>query len=130
MTSELRVPRTMEPNAGAFPEPLHTALERHGETIVVVASGEIDLSSADRLQAQLRALLSTVGRVVLDLRHVVFIDLSALRCMLAVDKASRHSGVEFLLVPGPRQVQRLFELTGSEDVLRFIEPSRIDRGRM
>jgi len=130
MTSSLRVPWTMEPNAGAFPEPLHTALERHGETIVVVASGEIDLSSADRLQAQLRALLSTVGRVVLDLRHVDFIDWSALRCMLAVDKASRHSGVEFLLVPGPQQVQRLFELTGSEDALRFIEPSRIDRGRM
>jgi anti-anti-sigma factor len=116
--------------AEGFPEPLHTELERHGETIVVVASGEIDLSSADRLQAQLRALLSTARRVVLDLRLVVFVDLTALRCMLTVEKASRHSGVEFLLVPGPQQVQRLFEVTGSEDALRFIEPSRIDRGRM
>jgi anti-anti-sigma factor len=115
--------------AYGFPEPLHTELERHGDMIVVLASGEIDLSSADRLQAQLRGLLSSFRRVVLDLREVVFIDAAALHCMLEVDKASRAAGVEFLLVPGPRQVQRLFQLTRTDDVLRFIEPSRIDRSR-
>jgi anti-anti-sigma factor len=115
--------------AERFPEPLHTELERDGETIVVIASGEIDLRSADRLQAQLRGLLSSVSRVVLDLRHVVFMDSTALHCMLEVDKASRDAGVEFLLVPGPEQVQRLFQVTRTEDVLRFIDPSRIDRSR-
>ena len=110
-----------------IPEPLRTELERHGETIVVVASGEIDLTSADRLQALLRGLLSSVNRVVLDLRQVVFIDSTALHCMLEVDKASSDADVEFLLVPGPPQVQRLFQVTRTADALRFIEPSRIDR---
>lgn len=116
--------------AEGIPESLHTELEQHGETIVVVASGEIDLTSADRLQAQLHGLLSSVDRVVLDLRQVVFIDSTALRCMLEVDKASRDANVEFLLVPGPPQVQRLFQVTRTEDALRFIEPRRIDRNRI
>jgi anti-anti-sigma factor len=131
MTTALRADRIMTPTgAEGFPEPLHTELTRHGETIVVVAFGEIDLTSADRLLAQLRGLLSSVKQVVLDLREVVFIDSAALHCMLEVDRASRDAGVEFLLVPGPQQVQRLFQVTRTEDALRFIEPSRIDRRRM
>ena len=38
-------------------ELMHAELERHGDTVVVVAVGEIDLNSAGRLQAQLRGLL-------------------------------------------------------------------------
>jgi anti-sigma B factor antagonist len=130
MTSALRVPPMMTRfGTEGFPEPMHTELTRHGDTVIVAASGEIDLSSADRLQAQLRDLLSSFSRVVLDLRRVVFIDSTGLRCMLAVDKASRETGVEFLLVPGPREVQRLFRLTGADAALRFIDPNRIDQSR-
>jgi anti-sigma B factor antagonist len=104
------------------PEPLHTALERREDTTVVVASGEIDLTSADRLQAQLRDLLNGSRRLVLDLREVVFVDSTALHCMLVIDEASRAAGVEFALVRGPRQVQRLFDLTRTEERLHFVEP--------
>jgi anti-anti-sigma factor len=105
-----------------FPEPLKTRQVRHGDTVVVVASGEIDISSADRLLAQLRGLLDSSRRLVLDLREVVFIECSGLHCILDVDEASRGAGVEFVLVPGPPRVQRLFELTRAADTLHFIEP--------
>ena len=128
MTTALRVPLIM-PRTGpqGIPAPFDTELERHGETIVVVASGEIDVSSVDRLHTQLRSLLSRSSRVVLDLRQVDFIDATGLHCILDVNRASRDAGVEFLLIPGPEQVQRLFHVTRTEHLLRFTEPGRTDR---
>jgi hypothetical protein len=49
-----------------------------------------------------------------------------LHCILDVEKASRAASVDFALVPGPPQVQRIFEITKTADMLRFIEP--IDDG--
>ena len=107
-----------------FPEPFGTELRPHGTTVVVVASGEIDLNCCDRLHAELRRLLSDFRRIVLDLRDVDFIDCSGLHCLLDVNRASREAGVEFELVRGPKQVQRLFEVAHADDVLRFIDPNR------
>jgi anti-anti-sigma factor len=105
-----------------IPEPLQIEPERHGDTVVVIASGEIDLSTADLLRAQLHELLDSCRRLVLDLRKVDFIESTGLHCILDIDKASRAVSVEFALVPGPPQVQRLFEITRTADRLRFIEP--------
>jgi anti-anti-sigma factor len=115
-------PIMIRPGIDDVPEPLRTRQVTHGDTVVIVASGEIDLSSADRLQAQLGGLLGSCRRLVLDLRDVDFIDSSGLHCILHVEKASRAASVEFALVPGPPPVQRLFELTQTSDILHFIEP--------
>ena len=104
------------------PEPLHTEQHRHGDTVVVIASGEIDLTSADPLRAQLLGLLDSCRRLVLDLRRVDFMESSGLHCILDVDKSSRGTGVDFALVPGPPGVQRLFEVTKTLDCLHFIGP--------
>jgi len=104
--------------ANQLSQPFHAELEQRGETTVVVASGEIDLASADRLEACLRGAHARSGRVVLDLRQVVFIDCAGLRRILRFNDASR----DFALIPGPSQVQRLFRLTGTFGELRFIDP--------
>jgi anti-sigma B factor antagonist len=104
-------------------ELLHTELERHGDTIVVVASGEIDLSSAGRLEAQLRRRLDCADEIVVDLRQVSFIDSSGLHCMLDIHTACCAAGVAFGLIPGPPQVQRVFQVTRTEKLLRFVEPA-------
>jgi anti-anti-sigma factor len=101
-------------------EPVQTELERHGDTVVVVVFGEIELSCAGRLNARLHELLGSAGRLVLDLSDARFIDLCGLHGLLDVDQASRAAGVEFALVPGPPAVQRLFEITGTDEALRFI----------
>jgi anti-sigma B factor antagonist len=129
MTTSLRAPAIMSRiGPPGPPAPFRTELERRAATIVVVVHGEIDLFSADRLHAQLTGLLSSSSRIVLDLRQIDFIDSAGLHCVLDVDRASRDAGVEFLLVPGPEQAQRLFDVTRTEHLLRFTEPGRIDRG--
>jgi anti-anti-sigma factor len=104
-----------------IPPPFHAELQRFGETIVVVASGEIDLAYADQLDACLRDAHAQSERVVLDLRRVVFIDCAGLRRILRFNDSSR----DFALIPGPGQVQRLFLLTRTFGALRFVQPDEI-----
>jgi anti-sigma B factor antagonist len=100
-------------------EPDSTERE-HRDTIVAVVFGEIDLTCSGRLNARLRELIGRARRLVLDLRDVRFMDISGLHCVLDVHHASRAAGVEFDVVPGPPAVQRLFQVTKTDEMLRFI----------
>jgi len=102
-------------------EPFQAELRRRGDTIVVVASGEIDLAYADELEAGLRAALNRSLRVVLDLRDVEFLDCAGLRRILDFQQLVREAGGEFALIPGPSQVQRLFDVTRVSGALCFID---------
>lgn len=102
-------------------QPLSMRLEQHKDTVVLIASGEIDIVHADRLRTRLLELIESFRRVVLDLREVEFIDSTGLHCVLDVDVASQGAGVEFTLIRGPARVQRLFELTGTDDRFRFVD---------
>jgi anti-anti-sigma factor len=59
---------------------------------------------------------------VLDLRGVSFIDSTGLRLALDLDAAARGDGFRVELIPGPPQVQRIFDLTGALDQLPFVMP--------
>jgi anti-anti-sigma factor len=104
------------------PEPFRIDIEPHRATVAAIAHGEIDLVSAPELATQLGELLGTgFARIVLDLRDVPFIDSSGLRVILDTDAACGRRGVEFAMVPGPTSVQRLFQLTGTDAQLQFVE---------
>jgi anti-anti-sigma factor len=82
--------------------------------------GELDLASADAMEERLAAIEEQrPARVVIDLGGLAFIDSSGLRVLLLADSRARESGFELVLVPGPEPVQRVFEMTGALDVLRF-----------
>jgi anti-sigma B factor antagonist len=109
------------------PEPFMATLEPHREAIVVVARGEIDLDSAAELEKRLREVLDAgFSRIVLDLRNVSFVDSTGLRAILTMDTATRAAGVRFALIQGPYAVRHLFELTSTDQALRFIAPHEID----
>lgn len=83
--------------------------------------GEVDIATAPRLDLKLRELRdSGFDHLVVDLRKVVFLDSSGLRILLAWDDTARNEGLDFELVPGPAPVQRLFDVTGVRDRLRFV----------
>ncbi len=110
------------------PPPFRTELEPHRDTILVAAEGELDMSSAGQLDAQLRELREAgFRRIVLDLRGLSFIDSSGLRTILDAHAASRTACVDFVLIQGPKPVRRLFELTATEAALHFVDPAEIER---
>lgn len=112
---------------GGVPQPFRTELEPHRDTILVAADGELDLSSAGELDAQLRDLREAgFKRIVLDLRRVTFVDSSGLRTILDAHAASRAASVDFALIQGPMPVRRVFELTATEAALHFVDPVEIE----
>lgn len=85
-----------------------------GHEARVALDGELDLASAEALEHEVRDLRRAgFDRVVVDLRHVEFLDSTGLRVLLCLREAAKREGHLLVLVPGPRQVQRLFELTAT-----------------
>jgi anti-anti-sigma factor len=86
--------------------------------VTVFIDGEIDLASADRLAAILRAALDSDPRGMdLDLTSVRFCDVSGLRALLIARAHARSRGRHFALGPHSPAVARLLELTDTRSML-------------
>ena len=95
--------------------------------MVVTVAGELDLSSAPELAYALRQASRLGNELLVDIERVEFMDCAGLRVLLewAGDDGGRGPSV-LSVTPGPRQVQRLFELTGADRLLRVISPVSFD----
>jgi anti-anti-sigma factor len=88
--------------------------------IKVTLVGELDLASARQMEEHFAAIDEQApARVIVDLAGLAFIDSSGLRMLLLADARAREHGYELVLLPGREPVQRVFEMTGALDVLRF-----------
>ena len=97
---------------------------RNGTVAVVVPTGELDLSGAAILEAELDRLVEEpdLGTVVLDLRRLEFMDSSGLRLVVLADMRAREAGRRFSLVRGGETVHRVFEITRMSERLEFVDP--------
>jgi anti-anti-sigma factor len=84
--------------------------------------GEFDIAYAPQLEREIRRFAEAGGnRLVIDLRGLSFIDSTGLRIVLEARQRAANSGFDLEIVRGPEQVQRVFELTGLEDHLPFVD---------
>jgi anti-sigma B factor antagonist len=96
-----------------------TSAVEDGEASISL-TGELDLSGARQLEARLDEVeREAPARLVIDLGGLAFIDSTGLRLLLQADARARERGCELLLRRGQPSVQRVFEVTGALDVLRF-----------
>jgi anti-sigma B factor antagonist len=86
----------------------------------VQLTGELDLANVNAADSRLREAWRSASVVILDLRAVSFIDCSGLKLVIDADTRMRHTGGRLMIVRGPAQVQRLFELTGITDQFEII----------
>jgi anti-anti-sigma factor len=110
-------PVDLPPDGGLF----RCEVVRDGEAARVRAIGELDMAAAPALAAEI-AQLRQAGcpRVIVDLSELSFLDSSGLRLLLDCHAEARRDGHTVALIPGPRAVQRVFELTGTTEHLPFI----------
>lgn len=107
-----------------MPGGLSISSVQDGGTVRITLEGEMDLASATAVEDGLRAAeASSPTRVVVDLSQLAFIDSTGLRLLLQADARARQQGYELVLRPGEASVQRVFEITGALDVLRFEDSS-------
>jgi anti-anti-sigma factor len=85
-------------------------------------SGDLDIDSGPTIEAALRQC-QTLGTtaVVVDLRSVTFIDSSGLWTITLARGWCLKFGYRFSLIRGREAVQAVFELTGLDDVLPFVD---------
>ena len=102
--------------------PIEIATDTTGANPIIRVSGELDLSTCDRLQAAIRAVESLrPAAVVLDLRKVTFLDSTGLRLLLVEEATARINGRRLLLVRPEEGAGRVFRLALLEDRFEFVE---------
>jgi anti-sigma B factor antagonist len=101
---------------------------RLGSETIVVLSGELDVATAPILREALAPIeFPAVGSVVLDLDELSFIDARGLREILALHATCMSHSAALVIRPGPRAVQRVFEVTGTDRFLPFTPSGRSAR---
>jgi len=90
----------------------------HPGGVVVAPRGDIDIATVDEVRAPCRA---AERGLVLDLRAVEFLDTSALHLVVECRRRADTDGVPFAVVRGRASVQRLFEIAGLNDWVRFVD---------
>jgi len=90
------------------------------DAVRVLPVGALDMATVPLLRTQIDELREAGFRhLILDLGRLEFMDSCGLRLILAVDAESRQDGFALSLAPGPRAVQRAFEVTGTTGLLPF-----------
>lgn len=88
----------------------------------VVLTGELDLSTIDRLEQELARVEGEGPTVVaLDLSHVTFLDSSGLRVIVSADQRARREKRRLVIVRGPDTVQRVFSITRLDEQLDLVD---------
>jgi anti-sigma B factor antagonist len=91
----------------------HIETHADGRRRTLVLSGELDLLVASDVEDAVRHLCDEgAGEILLDLRSLRFMDSSGLRSILVAHELCQDFDCDFEVIPGPRQVQALFEMTG------------------
>jgi anti-sigma B factor antagonist len=93
-------------------------LEGAGEVIRVRIRGDLDFSSAGRLERMLDRLGDLRGHtLVLDFSRVRHVDSTGLTAIVAVKLRGDREGFELFVEGVPRNVQRTLQVTGLDRLL-------------
>jgi anti-anti-sigma factor len=96
--------------------------EQHGDSVHLRLSGELDISSAAKVEDELaRIEPDRPSTIVLDLRSLAFMDSTGLRLLIAADTRARSEERRLLIVKGPEAVQRVFRITRLEERLELVD---------
>jgi len=105
-------------------KPLELRTENDGKAPRVIASGELDLSTAEELDAELkRAEASAPETLVLDLRELQFMDSTGLRVLVSAHARVEGTEQRFLIVRPltGAAIERILAVAGVEQVLDFVD---------
>ena len=113
-TGSVSLPALLALDVPDHPAPFSISVASQAEHVALRPVGDLDLGTAEELVARVGEFRRTgADRVVIDLTGVRFLDSAGLRALLALRNDAKRNGHRLALAPGPRQVQRVFELTAT-----------------
>lgn len=103
---------------------LRIASTATSEATVIAPIGELDIASVERFED---AIAKSEGQsVIVDLRGVEFMDSMGLSALVRAADAKASPGAGLKVIPGPRCVDRLFELTSTRPRIQFVAHTEVD----
>jgi anti-anti-sigma factor len=91
--------------------------DRHHRLIL---AGELDINATAALEACLHEVCShDTANLTIDLSQLTFMDSNGVRITLLARQLCQQHACHFQLIPGPPQIQLLFEVTGLLNSLPF-----------
>jgi anti-sigma B factor antagonist len=101
--------------------PFEVTIEEQGGTVLVRLAGELDISTATRLEEDLKRLEADgPALLVIDLSGLDFMDSTGLRLLIGADSRARQAGRRLVLVQGNEMVQRVLRLTRLDERLDIV----------
>jgi anti-sigma B factor antagonist len=90
----------------------------------VHVAGDLDISSAPRLERALRHTDTPSRPIVLDLRKLTSMDSSGVTVIVDASTRARRSRRRLIVVRGPSHIDRMFARSGALDVLEIVDLDR------
>lgn len=87
-----------------------------GTTLTIEIIGRLDTTSAPKLEAEIKALIDGITKLVLDFANLEYISSAGLRVLLKSQKTMMKQG-EMIIINASETVREVFELTGFMDIL-------------
>ena len=106
------------------PSPTPIEITRSGSDARATLAGDFDMRATFTVEPALERLLDDpdVARVTVDLSGLDFIDSTGMGVLLRLQTEAADREVGLALIPGPPEVQRVFETAGLQDSLPFTAP--------
>jgi anti-anti-sigma factor len=112
----LRGEATAPTDEGSRVDGIELQIDRSGSSAKVVVGGEIDLTSAPRLDDEVTGLIEdSVNELTIALGAVSFMDSTGLRVLLKASKLMESSGGRLVIDSPSDPVRRLFEVSGLDN---------------
>jgi anti-sigma B factor antagonist len=112
----------MDPDGLPNGQFLTVDVEQDGDALAIRPSGELDLSTTQILDAELRwAIEGDAAKLILDLSELRFIDSAGLRLLVFAVAHSRTNGDRLRMLRGSGAVARALQVSGLDHSLPFID---------
>lgn len=102
-------------------DPIQVSVE--GDRARAELAGDFDMAATFTIEPALERALDEPGldTLELDLSNLRFIDSTGIGVLLRLTSEAERRGVDLSIRPAPREVQRVFEVTGVGDALPFTD---------
>lgn len=88
----------------------------NGAELTIILTGRLDTTTSPKLEAELRAHLSGISRLILDFAHLEYLSSAGLRVILAAQKVMNRQG-SMVIRNVNETIQEVFDITGFSDIL-------------
>ncbi|HWX98193.1 MAG TPA: STAS domain-containing protein [Solirubrobacteraceae bacterium] len=98
--------------------------EMQGDAARLTVTGELDIASVPRVEEAVAKVLAEGARsLIVDLSRLSFVDSSGLRMFITLNDRSSGEGWSLGLIRPPEPAFSVFQITGAEENLPFVEDS-------